>query len=591
MPDDDVRRMIEEATKESLRDSFTEAGRKFLQAAEASTQKGDLEGADRLYYQAADAFAKAADKYRASKSFKNAALNMCAAGDVWSELANSENAIQAFQLAAEDLFAASNEHILWGEDSETNKGAALAMAACMIYIMIGKEADAFYRARTFSAENASKLRFPAVVRLTQIPQMIESAIQSLDLEGFAAAETYTVTELKTALVNSNAQEFVKYVDKGLDMVREILRGKLKVPKISSQLMLPSDMTFSEDFPVRLIVTNHGEGEAIGLKVEWHIDDGLKVRSGEQSSSIPKLPPDESMDFSVTLRAAEELTGVKEYTVLARGTYTDKLKTAYSYQAGPGTLVLKDFKESERIRKAMDVTDGRLSLLRATIDETPLERDPLMRVVKILSESIIQAGAELNEGDIPSAKSRMHVINEIVDSLDNVLGDEAMIERVEREREIQKRAYAGAVMESVKESLVTAVKGHGQKLEESVKEMLAEQDFAAEARRRITDSVSEAKNKTSQIIKNLEALYADMPSASDTSDPTEGRERSRLRNSVEDARSVLVNVRMNLEQIAAEESRLNDSGAGPDKLESVRRALDALSSELSSILDTKRAELR
>jgi hypothetical protein len=121
-------------------------------------------------------------------------------------------------------------------------------------------------------------------------------------------------------------------------------------------------------------------------------------------------------------------------------------------------------------------------------------------------------------------------------------------------------------------------------------MLAEQDFAAEARKRITDSVTEAKEKTSQVIKSMEALYADMPSASETSDPAEGRERSRLRNSVEDARSALINVRMNLEQIAAEESRLNDSGAGPEKLERVRKALDALSNELSSILDSKRAEL-
>jgi uncharacterized coiled-coil DUF342 family protein len=165
-----------------------------------------------------------------------------------------------------------------------------------------------------------------------------------------------------------------------------------------------------------------------------------------------------------------------------------------------------------------------------------------------------------------------------------------MERIERDREIQKRAYAGAVVESVKGSLTTAVSGHGQKLESSVKDMLSEQDFAVEARKRITSSVSEAKEKTTQVIKSLETLYSEMPSASETSDPALGQERTRLRTSVEDARSVLINVRMNLEQIAAEESRLNDSGAGPEKLATVRKALESLSSELSSILDSKRAEL-
>ncbi|NHJ15201.1 MAG: hypothetical protein EAX95_16080 [Candidatus Thorarchaeota archaeon] len=591
MTDDDVRRMIEEATKESLRDSFTEAGRKFIQAAEASLQRGDIASSDKLFVQAAEAFTKAADKYRASKSYKNAALNMCAAGDVWSDQGNAASAITAYELAAEDLLAASNEHILWGEDAETAKGAALAMAACMIYIMIGKEADAFYKARTFSAENASKLRFPAVVRLTQIPQMLESAIQSLDLEGFTAAETSTVTELKTALVNANAQEFVKYVDKGLDMVREILRGKLKIPKISSQLMIPPDMTFTEDFPVRVVISNHGEGEATNLHLEWHIDEALSVRSGELSKTLSTIPPGESFDFSVTLRSKEALTGMKEFTILLRGSYSDKLNTEYSFQAGPGTLVLKDFKEGDKLRKAIDVTDGRFGILRASIAETTLDKEPFDRLIKKLSGLLLDAGEDITKGDIAAAKARIHVINELVDSMDALVGDDAMLDRIKKQHEINKRAYAGAVVESVKDSLISTITGHGHKLESSIKEMLQEQDFATQSRGKIVESVEDAKARTSQVIKSLEALYSNMPSASETSDPVEGQARTRLRTSVEDARSSLINVRMNLEQIAAEGSRLKDSGASPAKMAMVREALEALSNELGSILDTKRAELK
>ena len=148
MTDEDVKILIEEATKESLRSSFTEAGRKYLEAAGKSIEKGDVQGAENLYFQAADAFKKAAEKYRSSKSFKLAALNMCEAGDVFSEIGISEKALMAYEQAAEDLYGASGEHLLWGEDAETHKAAALAIVACMMYIMIGKETEAFSKART-----------------------------------------------------------------------------------------------------------------------------------------------------------------------------------------------------------------------------------------------------------------------------------------------------------------------------------------------------------------------------------------------------------------------------------------------------------
>jgi hypothetical protein len=56
------------------------------------------------------------------------------------------------------------------------------------------------------------------------------------------------------------------------------------------------MTFSEEFPIRVIIQNAGEGEAISLNLEWHIDEDLVVMSGEQKKSIPLLPPGESLDI-------------------------------------------------------------------------------------------------------------------------------------------------------------------------------------------------------------------------------------------------------------------------------------------------------
>ncbi|MFX1273228.1 MAG: hypothetical protein ACFFAX_16205, partial [Promethearchaeota archaeon] len=580
----------EEATKESLRQSFTEAGRKFIEAAETSERRGDYEGADKLYRQAADAYEKAADKYRTGKGFKNSAMNMCAAGDVYSELGESQKAVESYGYAAEDLFAAAGEHLLWGEDAETAKGTALAMAACMILLMIGREADSFYRARTFSAENASKLRFPAIVRLSQIPQMIETSIQAMDLEGFATAETAAVTELKAALANANAQEFTKYVDKGLDMVREILRGKLRVPRLVPQLALPNDMTFSEEFPIRVLIQNAGDGEATNVNLEWHIDEDLVVMSGERKKSIPMLPPGESLDIAVVVKAKEGIMGIKEYSIMMKGVYSDKLKTEYSLQAGPGTLVLKDFKETEKLQQALDVTDTRLGLLTSTVEDSPFEKEVLHGVVSSISNSVNQARTYLDEGDIPSARGCVHVVNEMVDKIDAILGDEELIARVNEAKEAKKRSYAKVMLQSAKEEIDSTLKGKQAKIEAASLEAKVDWGNEAESKKALATLISGARDKTSNLIGELEALKSELPSAADSVDPTEGALRTKHRTMVETAVSKLSGIRAELERMSSD--RVLAVGVAPetpDKVALAQKLLDELISDVNAILESKKTE--
>ncbi|MHA2140799.1 MAG: hypothetical protein ACXADC_06770 [Candidatus Thorarchaeota archaeon] len=590
MSDEDVRRMIEEATKESLRQSFTEAGRKFIEAAGVSERKGDFEGADKLYRQAADAYEKAAEKYRTGKGFKNSAMNMCAAGDVYSELAESQKAVDAYAAAAEDLFSASGEHLLWGEDAETAKGTTLAMTACMILLMIGREADSFYRARTFSAENASKLRFPAIVRLSQIPQMIETSIQSMDLDGFSAAETTAVTELKAALANANAQEFTKYVDKGLDMVREILRGKLKVPRLVPQLALPNDMTFSDEFPIRVIIQNAGDGEATNLNMEWHIDEDLVVMSGEQKKSIPMLPPGESIDIAVVVKAKEGIMGVKEYTVMMKGAYSDKLKTEYSLQVGPGTLVLKDFKETEKLQQALDVTATRLGLLTSQVEDSPFEKEVLHGVVSSISKSSEQARTYIDEGDLPSARACVHVVNEMVDKLDEILGDEELIARVNDAKEARKRSYAKVMLQSAKEEIDSTLQGKQAKIDTASADAQVEWRTLADSKKGLTALISSTREKTSDLIGDLEGLKGELPSAADSVDPTEGAVRTKHRAMVETAVSKLSGIRAELERMMGDRTlAVGETPATPEKVELAKKLVDEIISDIGAIIESKKSE--
>lgn len=499
MSEERAKRWIEESQKDTARQS---AGQQHVQAAIRAEMAGDMTAMEREYAAATEAFLKAAEEYRASKSYKKAALNMCDAGDVFSEMADASHAIDAYQRGADDLFAASSEHLMWGEDAETSKGTALAITACMIYIMIGKEAEAFYKARGFAAENASKIRLPAVIQLSQIPQMIESSIQSLNLEAFAAAENAAVTELKSALASSGSPEFSKYVDRGLDMVREILRGKLKVPKISARLSIPVDLTFTEDFSVRLSINNSGDGAAINMKIEWNLDEGIHIVSGERAKTIANVPAGETIDVAIIVHADEALGGTRDFAIVVRGTYEDKLKTAYSIQAGPTIVTLKDYKESEKLSHDSGVTESRVSFLRDSIEASEFEIAPLLRVVDGLTSSLNQSKEEIEKGELDLAKARLKIINEIVDQIDSLLGDDALIEEVTAAKEAEKKTYALSKIIPACQEAIGVATNQEKKLESEISLGLSEWDSIADKKKRILSSARIIKDTTTALKSRL-----------------------------------------------------------------------------------------
>jgi hypothetical protein len=489
MSEERAKRWIEESQKDAIRQS---SGSQHLQRAAEAERSGNVTAAEQEYTLAAEAFLKSAGEYRGSKSYKKAAINMCEAGDVFSELGNASRAVESYQGAAEDLFSASAEHLMWGEDAETSKGTALAMTACMMYIMIGKEADGFYKARGFAAEHASKIRLPAIVRLSQIPQMLESAIQSVNLESFASAENAAVTELKTALASANSQEFSKYIDKGLDMVRELLRGKLKVPTLSTQLVLPNDVTFTEEFPVRVMIKNSGAGVASDLSIEWHLDEGLNLVSGERRKMVSSLPPGDTLDISVVLKSAQPLVGEKEFSILVRGSYSDKLNTEYSFQAGPGSLILKDYKISQQLTRDADLTDGRVGLLKESIEASDLEAEPLVRIVDSLIASMKQSRSDIEEGNLELAKARIRVVNDMVDTIDAIVGDEELLKRLSEKRKTAQKEYALKKLTPAFDEVISFLTSQEKKLEPEVQNALADWDAQAAKKRTLKATLSRIK---------------------------------------------------------------------------------------------------
>ena len=591
MTDEDIRILIEEATHESMRSSFTEAGRKYLEAATKSIEKGDTQGAENLYFQASDAFKKAAEKYRSAKSFKLAALNMCEAGDVLSEIGVSEKALMSYAQAAEDLLGASGEHLLWGEDAETHKATALAVVACLMYIMIGKEDEAFTKARAFTAEHASKIRMPATISISQIPQMLETAIASIDINSFSTAETAAVTELKSALTNAKASEFIKYIDKGLDMAREILRGKLKVPKVTTQLELPIDMTFSDQFPLKVIINNTGDGDALRLNAEWFLDEGLTLISGERQTSLASLPAGQSTTLEIQAKSTQALEGVREYNIVVRGSYGDMLNTDYSLQAGPGTLVLKDFRESEKLLTEIESIASKYQALTSLIPDSNLDKEPLDKILAGIGEAIDPTKSAVSESKLESAKGRLQVIESFIDTIDALLKDQEVIDNVTKKREIEKRSFAIAEIEPLRESISERFTVRLEKLDEETEAALSEWDSRSEMKKKVIDQISNVKERVSEVLMELEGLYEKMPTAADTEDPEEAKVRTKLRTSVDSAKAKVSELQTALIELSsAQLLEDEDRPTTPDKVALAKDLFQKLMDEVMILIDSKKSEL-
>ncbi|TFG09383.1 hypothetical protein EU538_05220 [Candidatus Thorarchaeota archaeon] len=591
MSDEDVRRMVEEATKESLRQSFTEAGKKYETAAELSEQRGDIEESHELYLQAAETYKKAAEEFRSSKSYKSAARNMCAAGDVYSTLAESQRAISAYERAAQDLLAASGEHLMWGEDAETKKGAALAIAASMMYVMIGKDAEGFRKARTFSAEHASKLTYPAVVRITQIPQQIQSAIESVDISSFSSAETAAVTELKSALTNANAEDFSKYVDKGLDMAREMMRGKLKVPKLAGQLDLPVDMTFTEVFPIRAVIFNNGDGDASALSLKWIIDEGLTIVDGQIESELPRLGPGERLTLEMTAKSSQDMSGEREYEVVLRGSYSDMLNSEYSFQVGPGTFILRDFKMTEKLLHDIDVTEARLSLLRSSIEISSFETEPLDRIAEGVSEALNKTKRDIEDQELMSAKSRIAVVNEIVNTLDAVLGDEDLLKSIETARLEDKREFAQKQLASLENVLMEKLEFSKKTIDSRLDAVKEKQEMDLATRSSLLERTKELVKEASEIIKNLEQLHSNLPSAATSDDHREATKRTEIRTAVTRVSSDVTVLREGIEQIANDPYlKAATSSEEPTGIKIAKELTESIRREIREAIDNKKREL-
>ncbi|MEE8632086.1 MAG: hypothetical protein V3T10_02130, partial [Candidatus Bathyarchaeia archaeon] len=249
------------------------------------------------------------------------------------------------------------------------------------------------------------------------------------------------------------------------------------------------------------------------------------------------------------------------------------------------------KMSEKIVRDLDVTEARVGILGSTIDESPLDKDPMRRILGSLSNSLKQVRTDVEEKDLDAAKARLGVVNQMVDAMDAILGDEAMMEAIAKTRNYEKNVYAKSVLEPMCDSVLSAIADQERKMESEVSSIKTESTIETEKKKRAVSRLTELKAKTSEIIRDLDMIYSQMPSAATTEMPDEAARRTRLRSALESARTKTVDVESNLGNITKDEAFTTEPTSDvPSKAELTLVVLRSLRNNITQMLDEKKAKL-
>ena len=175
--------------------------------------------------------------------------------------------------------------------------------------------------------------------------------------------------------------------------------------------------------------------------------------------------------------------------------------------------------------------------------------------------------EISEGELDAAKARIKIINDIVDQIDGLLGDNELIEVVTEAKEKEKKDYARSKILPLCEEAITVASNQEKKLEAEIPLGLTEWDSIAEKKKRILSSARLIKDATDVLKGKLTTpeLQALESSVSDIQ-----LETNKILND-----SLLV---------------VGDKPSSPEKVEMAMIVARSIRNEITQLMEKKKSEL-
>ncbi|MCG3218750.1 MAG: hypothetical protein KAR35_07075 [Candidatus Heimdallarchaeota archaeon] len=321
-----------------------------IQARDAGNNKQAI----KLFDEAAQAFNYAASGFRQQKRFRAASEASYQAYQAY-QLANfTDKANEALFFLTEDLFSAAENYLTFGEHE---KAMIPITISCYAFFLSGdiQKAKEIYVKYLPQIENIPGFGLNS---LYSVGYFVE-ALTNVSSEAFFTAKEYVQGSLLPNLGVVQSDDFKRLIEEAVEIVSQLYRSNVKLPKISVETKIGADILFNESFEAVFEVVNDGEGPANQTELKLILPSEVEVLEGQLQVSLGEIEAEGRKEVKYLLRNQD--ADAEEATVELSGEVitTDILNNRNVSYFGPIEVTFRRTRLSEKYKEELDTSKEKL----------------------------------------------------------------------------------------------------------------------------------------------------------------------------------------------------------------------------------------
>ncbi len=215
--------------------------------------------------------------------------------------------------------------------------------------------------------------------------------------------------------------FTQAIRDTLDLAREELTSRIKLPKLTCELVHTRDLVFGEAFECKILIENKGEGPAQNVNYSLHLDSDLEMIEGDSKATIGSIGVTEKNEFDVKLACATgegETQAEKSLTITL--SYEDVLQNKRS-TAADYLMEFLTFRRSDEFKKQIDKANAYLEPAienLSKISEEDASRN-LAESLSLLTKKLLDDATQLiEEEEFGKVETLIQTANIVIQDLEN-----------------------------------------------------------------------------------------------------------------------------------------------------------------------------
>jgi hypothetical protein len=397
---------------------------------------GNTEEAIKLFSAAAEAFNYAASGSRQQKMFRKASEASYQAYQAY-KLANlTDKANEELYFLTEDLFSAAENYLTL--ESSPEKAMIPVTIACYACFLTGD----IQKAKEIYSKYLPKIQDVPGYGLNSLYSVgyFVEALTNVSSEAFFAAKEYVQGSLIPNLGVVQAIDFKSLIEDAMEMITQLYRSNVKLPKISVESKIGADILFNESFEAIFEVVNTGEGVANKSELKLILPSEIEVLQGTIQTSLGEIEAEGRKEVKYLLRNQD--AEAEEATVEITGEVitVDMLNNSNVSYFGPIEVTFRRTRLSEKYKEELDISKEQLLTYEIKVKEVNYVSPKLYETILSSFKNLISfVNVKIEGGAFEHARAGLDNLMLIRKSMDKLLLDDETVtsfkEWITREKEL------------------------------------------------------------------------------------------------------------------------------------------------------------